>query len=252
MGLGGCRMIMKIVEWLVSHLLEILVIMFLIHFASLGHKMGTNKSLVYLFQFIIAIALAAYIAPNMVKILTDITDIDKFVKGNFLGKIDGYSNISSNATREQAEMLINGLGVPNTVKTAILKYKDVQSIWNGIGVSNTSDYIAFFLSNIIINIFSFLIWFVAVAFAIKIVVKKYDWMSKIPEDRGVGPLLGVGVFIFVGLMFLWLACLLIYALSGITIGHAILDKINSSPILGTIYKTNFVEYLIKYSIYELY
>ena len=53
-------------------------------------------------------------------------------------------------------------------------------------------------------------------------------------------------------MFLWLACLLIYALSGITIGHAILDKINSSPILGTIYKTNFVEYLIKYSIYELY
>lgn len=246
-------MIMNAVQWIFDHLFELIILYILSRFMLKGFEMGGHKAWVYMGYFIAAIALAAFFAPKTVRIINDYTGMERFVETYALNNI-GFHELPTNSqgygTEEQTAM-INDLNTTNQIKRVLIA-RNTESVHAQFGAGNFQDYVGLYISNIIINIVTFIVWMLFFGWGILKLSKKYEWMKPVPFKEGVGQLVGAVTFGFVGIMFVWVVFLMILALSGTVIGGWPLGFIQKSVFLDLLYNNNFIDYLANYSLYRLY
>lgn len=244
-------MIMGIVDWIVKHWLEIAVLAGLGKMMKIGHKIGAYQAVARIGQCILAIAIAAYIAPNVVRVLNDFTGIERFVQSAFLGQLN-YNQIVPEATptNDTSQLqAIQDLRTTEQIKRHLRRNNYIE-FWESFGAGNFQDYVGLYISNVIINIFSFLFWLGGVGYLVHYLTKKYKLMDKVQSVAH--QLFGAVTMAFMGLMGLWLIFLFILAISGTLLGKILLDFIERSYWLSALYNNNFIDFLINYSIYRMY
>lgn len=246
-------MIMNVVQWIVNHLLDLVILYVLGRFMVKGFEIGGHKAWAYVAYFIVAIALAAFVSPKMVKVINDYTGMERFIETYALNNT-GFHELPTDSpgygTMEQEEM-INNLNTTNQIKR-VLNDNNTESVHAQFGAGNFQDYVGLYLSNIFINIYSFLLWLAFFGWGVLKLSKKYKWMESVPTKDGISKLMGAVTFGFIGIMFMWVFFMLILALSGTFFGGWPLGYIQKSAWLDLLYNYNFVDYLANYSLYRLY
>lgn len=136
----------------------------------------------------------------------------------------------------QAE-LIGHLPLPQVFREQLLSNNTSEG-YAKLGVSTFQDYIVHFCATVILNVVSFVVAFVLVQLALRMVIAALDILSQAPVlstvNRVAGLLLGLLQLLFL----LWIFFMAVSAASATETGLQLMSMIQESRLLGYLYDSN--------------
>ena len=199
------------------NLLELLVFLFLITMLVRGYNKGLLKisiSLIALLSSVIALNL---INPYLRKQLQENTKI--------------------------RSMAIDELNVPVMMKD-ILKKNDDRTVYEKLGVYTFSDYIASYVTQMIVNAISYVGSFVFVWLVLGILFKGNKLLGKLPVLGGLNKKFGALAGFAMGLIIYWILCIFIIAFSTIKPIGSLAGLIDCSPFLVFLSRLNPIAFFL--------
>lgn len=128
---------------------------------------------------------------------------------------------------------------PNVLKLALLKNNNLN-VYEALGVTTFPQYIASYISGILIHILSFLIAFVLVKILAWACIAAVDIISELPVMGRITKITGGIAGAAVALIEVWIFFVVITVLCTTVIGQVCLEQIEQSPFLRFLYENNFI------------
>jgi len=218
-------------NWLLVIVLAILVVN-----ALIGMKVGLIKTVFSLCSLIVALVLTVWISP--------------VVNGSMRGNEKFYDNISTKVEKmlpfaeEEAKAkeqvsIIEGLKLPQSIKDSLIKNNNAE-VYKELSISSFKDYVANYLTGIIINALAFIVTFVIILIILWIASIALDIISKLPLINQVNKTAGLLAGLVHGLVVVWLFFILITVFGSSELGQKAMEMIGDSQILGIIYNNNLL------------
>ena len=133
--------------------------------------------------------------------------------------------------------LIEHLPLPKLFREQLLSNNTSEGYLK-LGVSTFQDYIVHFCATVILNVVSFLVAFILVQLALRMVIAALDILSQAPVlstvNRVAGLLLGLLQLLFL----LWIFFMAVSAASATEAGLYLMSMIQESRLLGYLYDSN--------------
>lgn len=199
-----------------------------------GYRCGLVKMLFSVATFLITVVLVRFLAPVGVQLLktndTIYNSIKAPVEKMLDEKIDGTI---------KTEEVLESCSLPEDVRKDILKAAD------GMGVSQfdiftpevrgvTADCITLK----VIDLIAYVVLFLFINIGLRIIGVILERFSKLPGIRGVNKLAGMGVGVIEGIVFIWIAFVIITIFPATDWGRWCFEMIGSSKILSVLYAKN--------------
>lgn len=135
--------------------------------------------------------------------------------------------------------LIEESTLPTFMKNIILENNN-SAIYSELSVTSFPEYVASYISRMVIKIISFLVTFLLAVIIVKALMAAVDIIGELPVvgllNRFAGALLGV----FIALVIVWLGFLILTLVYTSTVGKQCFDMIESSQILTFLYDKNIL------------
>ena len=223
----------------VSWIVMIIVILILLAFLIIGAYKGFLRIILTTFSLIITIILAGVLA----KPLADFAENRTVIGPRIETKIENYVNEKLgpvSGTVETAETsFIEALPLPAAMKED-LKAKNTVAGYVDQGVDNFAEFIAKNLTTIIIKVFSYVLLFILIFLVLRLILRLSNMINHIPILGGINRLGGAIIGLAEGVLFLWVACMVVMMLSGSDLGIACEKVIRENPVLTFIYEHNYL------------
>lgn len=216
--------------------LGIVVIAFLAVSCYIGYKRGFIKEVVSTLILLLTMGVVWVINPYVNEFIMDNTPIYATVHNGCKELVENATggNIDVIDGTEQ-EGVIEGLSLPNFLKEDLEK-NNTAPIYNYLSVNSFTDYVAEYLSRSVINGVSFIVSFIMATILLRILAYALDILSKLPIVNGVNKIAGAILGITKGLIFVWIAFLILTILCNTEIGKTGLEMIEKDKILGVLYE----------------
>lgn len=140
-------------------------------------------------------------------------------------------------SREEQMATIESAKLPKIFKS-LLKENNNSEIYEELGAETFAQYVAGFMTKIIIHIVAFLCTFILIVLILRAVIFALNIVSELPILGFVNRIVGGGIGITCALVFLWILCLVITLLYVTSIGREIYDTIQGNEFLKFIYDYN--------------
>lgn len=146
-------------------------------------------------------------------------------------------NIIGEIPKEQQVSLIENSGLPSFLKTCLLENNNTE-IYEKLGVAQFPNYVAGYISRMVIKILSFLVTFVLAFVIVRALMAAVDIIGELPVlgfvNHCAGGVLGLGV----ALVIVWLLFLVLTLMYSSEIGEQCFDLIEKSQVLTGLYQLN--------------
>ena len=151
---------------------------------------------------------------------------------------DGSGDNSGNGISmlDQAK-LIEELKLPAVIQN-MLESNNNKTGYEKLAVQSFEEYIPSYMATLILNIISFVATFLLVVSFLWITVMTLDVIANLPIIHGINQVLGLVLGLVQGLVFVWIAFLIITVFSSIDLGRDLMLMIHNSKILSLIYDNN--------------
>lgn len=151
---------------------------------------------------------------------------------------DGSGENSGNGISmlDQAK-LIEELQLPAVIQN-MLESNNNKTGYEKLAVQSFEEYIPSYMATLILNIISFVATFLLVVSFLWITVMTLDVIANLPIIHGINQVLGLVLGLVQGLVFVWIAFLIITVFSSIDLGRDLMLMIHNSKILSFIYDNN--------------
>lgn len=210
--------------------LEILVFVFLLGITYYGYNKGLLKLSVTMLALLSSVIALNVANPPLRKMLQENTRLNQYVLTKIYDKIGlGEMNEDSSSAIGRSEA-IDRLNVPIKIKD-ILKKNDNRVVYERLGVYTFADYIASYVTQMMVNAISFLGSFVLVWLVLGIMFKGNKTLEKLPAMKGLNQTLGGAAAFLGGLIAVWLAFIVIIVFYSTKIGAALSSAIEGSQFL---------------------
>ena len=211
-----------------DYIILIGVIGFLVLSAFVGYKKGMVKIVLSMVAMVIAYVLAAALtipASMALKSATPVYDtIEKSV-----GKMVKESKVDSTS--------IEKLNLPAQIEEKIMEgANDVATGFN--------DYLVKTISNLILKALTFFILMIIIYIILSIIIKVLDFVAKLPLINSINKSGGLVIGLVKGLIYVWIACLVITAFSDKAWAQEAFRQINSNKLLTMKYEYNPIIFLV--------
>ncbi|WP_394927261.1 CvpA family protein [uncultured Robinsoniella sp.] len=133
--------------------------------------------------------------------------------------------------------LIEELQLPEVIRN-MLESNNNKTGYEKLAVQSFEEYIPSYMATLILNIISFVATFLLVVSFLWITVMTLDVIANLPIIHGINQVLGLVLGLVQGLVFVWIAFLIITVLSSIDLGRDLMLMIHNSKILSFIYDNN--------------
>ena len=137
---------------------------------------------------------------------------------------------------EQAK-LIEDLKLPGAIQK-MLESNNNKTGYEKLAVQSFEEYIPSYMATLILNIISFVATFLLVVSFLWITVMTLDVIANLPILHGINQILGLVLGLVQGLVFVWIAFLIITVFSSVDLGRELMLMIHNSKILSLIYDNN--------------
>lgn len=226
-------------EFITEHWLSVGTGVFLLAMVLYGHYRGFLRMAVSLAALILSTVVVRVAMPYITTYVRENTGIQQMVEESVVKSIgleELQQDIQLPAEQRQA---IEQLQLPQQLKDMLLENNN-NEIYRLLGVDSFLKYIGAYLSNTIINMIGSLVIFGAVYFAIRMMVRWADLISRLPIISGMNQIAGAILGGIQGLLIVWIGCLMIRFFSETPWAQAALDQIQVSPWLQFLYQNNLI------------
>ena len=194
----------------------------------IGYKQGMVKILLSMVAMLVTYILAAALTlpvSSAIKATTPAYDaIEKSVSNMVAeSKVDNTS--------------IEKLNLPVQIEEKIME--GATAVNDGF-----NKYLVDTLSDLILKALTFFVLIIVIYIIVCIVIKVFDFVSKLPLIKNVNQTGGLIIGLVQGLLLIWLGCLVVTAFSDKAWAQETFRQINANPLLTFIYENNPIIFLI--------
>ena len=207
-----------------------------------GYRRGFVKEIVSAFFVVLALAAVWAINPYVNQFLTDHTPVSQKIEETCLDFLEEQIAAEDSAgtgeeplTEEMQGDLIENLPLPSFLKGGMLE-NNQSGVYELLGVHSFLEYVAGYLARMLTNGISFLLSYFLATLLIRMIVFGLDIMAKLPVLRGLNRFAGIFVGGFRGLLFLWVAFLIITICWNTSWGRECVRMIDDSRFLSFLYE----------------
>lgn len=129
---------------------------------------------------------------------------------------------------------IEELKLPEQMKRILIENNN-REVYQMLGVEQFGDYVGGYLADTVIKAAASILLFAVVFILLHIVAAWLDLIARLPIIKGLNQIAGAVLGGVEGLMFLWIVCLVLTALSGTDFGAAAMGQVAASPWLSWLY-----------------
>lgn len=194
----------------------------------IGYKQGMVKILLSMVAMVVTYILAASLTIPVSAALKSTTPAYDVIEES-VSKMVEESNVDSTS--------IAKLNLPQQIEEKIME-----------GAAKVNDgfnkYLVETLSNFILKALTFVVLIVVIYIAVCIVIKVFDFVSKLPLIKNVNQTGGLAIGLAQGLLVVWLGCLIITAFSNKAWAQEAFRQINDNALLTFIYENNPIIFLV--------
>lgn len=201
-----------------------------------GYRRGFIKEIVSFFFVFLALALAWTINPYVNTFLMEKTSLyDKIQEScrEFSGSQDVTEG--NGMDEETEDSLISQLPLPKILQKN-LTVNNTEEAYHYLAVDTFAEYVSEYLARAIINGLSYLIAYALANLILRVVMLILDMIAGLPLISGANRLTGGVVGVAKGIVFIWIALLLLTILCSSDIGKKGLELVEKDSVLQVLYK----------------
>ncbi len=207
-----------------------------------GHHRGFIRLVVSMLAVVVSLAVVRMSLPTVTGFIKENTTIQQTISDNMkksIGLEQEDSAGEESKVPSAQRMIIEKLELPQNLKTALIENNNSE-MYQMLGVQEFTDYVGNYLADMILNSIGFVLLFAAVYLAARLIMRWLDIIARLPILSGINKIAGALLGGMEGLVFLWIACLVINAFSGTEWGLMIIRQIEASKWLSFLYSHNFL------------
>lgn len=227
--------------------LSVIVGIYLLLMILYGHYKGFIRLAVSMFALIISLTAVRVAMPavsGMIREKTALSDVISENTKKWIGiETTNQPPEDGGGLPATQRLMIEQSDLPQTIKDILIENNNSE-VYEMLGVDAFADYIGRYLAEIILNSVVFLALFLIFYVVIRLVVSWLDIIAKLPVLSGINKLAGALLGLAQGLVFLWIGCFAITALSGTQWGNIIIKQIEASKWLSYLYNHNFLNIIV--------
>ena len=203
-----------------------------------GYKRGFIREVVSFFFVFLAIAAAWAINPYVNQFFMESTPVyekiqescEEFVSSQTAGSREGEGS-----GEEEQKNIIDSLELPEPLQQA-LNANNTDDVYQYLAVDSFGSYISGYLARTIVNGLSFLVSYFMASIIIRIGMFVLDLIAGLPLIKSANKLTGALVGVVKGILFVWLAFLVLTVLCSTGVGKTGLDLIEKDAFLSVLYE----------------
>lgn len=212
-------------------------------FALIGYKKGLFKSAVSAIGIVLAVFLTSILAPYMKGLLCDKTEIDEEIKTQIETRFQ-LDTGDMEMSRVEEMKLLEKIPLPENVKEWIIESGN-KEIYDKLNVKGFSDYVATYLTDMVMKGLAYIITFAVLMLIIHIFINLADIVTNIPILNGINKVGGVLFGCVQALLLVWMFFIILTFLSAFEVGVNMMKMIDESSVLGYIYEKNiFLKFIV--------
>lgn len=217
--------------------LGIVTIAAMVFFCWMGYRRGFIKEVVSMFFVVLSIALVWVINPYVNEFLKDNTPLYQVVQSSSKEFVETKLGGEKAMGQQEQSSLIEDLGLPSFLTDGLAENNNA-SVYEYLSVNTFADYVADYLAVAVVNGVSFFLSFVLATLLIRMVTYALDIISKLPVLNGINKLTGALVGLLKGLIFVWIALLLLTVFCNTELGRQGLKLVENDYILSLLYEND--------------
>lgn len=206
-----------------------------------GYRQGLFRTLLLTIAMVLAIGLSSYACPYVSNALQKYTAIDDKIEAYIIEQWS-LDITKQDTTKTEQMQMIDELPFPERIKTAIISNNDndANGIYGGLQVGNFQEYLAKYLTCMMMNALSFLVIQVAITVGLVVLLCVTKVLTEIPILHGIDKAGGICLGAAVALIIIWTGFLFISILGNTQAGVWAFSKINESPVLDFLFSHNLL------------
>lgn len=238
-----------------AHWLEIVTAVYLIGMILYGHYRGFIRLAVSVAAMIIVLVSVKLTMPYVMDWMKNDTPIyehtkEKMTERMKMDAILEQMQLTGAVQREDEWVIIDELPLPAQIKDRLAENNNSE-VYKELGVQYFQEYVAGYLTDTILRAVTFVSLFVIGYVLLRLLVKWLDLIAKLPILSGMNQIAGAILGGAQAMLIIWVASLLVTALSGTSFGNILSDQIEASKWLTWIYEHNLLSYLFLGWIYSI-
>lgn len=227
--------------------LSVVAGIYLLGMVLYGHRRGFIRLVVSMLAVVLSLTIVRVSLPAVTGFLKENTSLQQTISEN-MKKSVGLEQEENSAGETSGvpsvqRTIIENLELPQNIKTSLIENNNSE-MYQMLGVQAFTDYIGSYLADVILNSVGFVLLFAAVYLAARLIMRWLDIIARLPILSGINKLAGALLGGMEGLVFLWLACLVITAFSGTGWGLTLIQQIEGSKWLSFLYSHNFLNLMV--------
>ena len=210
-----------------------------------GYCRGFVREIMSFFFVFLALTLAWTINPYVNRFMMEKTPAYERIQESCRNFVDSQNTGSSDEENsdngnqydsvEKEDSFIDGLGLPEILQKGLID-NNTEEVYKEMAVNSFNDYVSGYLAKMIVSGLSYLISYVLSGLVIRLLSCILNAIAELPLINGANRLAGAVTGVVKGVVFLWIALLILTILCSTEAGKMGLALVEKDSILNTIYK----------------
>lgn len=204
-----------------------------------GFRKGLVRTAVSMVFFIIITIMSSWLNPHVGDFIREKTDWQEKVKTQ-------CSEILFQGLESQVELpeglqsdFIEELPLPQTMKDKLIENNNSDS-YRQLAAESFAEYVSGYIAHGIINGIAFLVSFIASVIVVRMILYAVDILTELPVIGMVNRLAGMALGGIQGILWIWVAFLLLSLLYETSVGAYLIGVIQTDPVLSKMYDMNYL------------
>lgn len=207
----------------------------LLLFGWLGYRRGFIREVMSMFFVVLSIGLVWIMNPYINEFLRNNTPLYETVQDSTKGFVESQLNDKISIGQEEQADLIKSLGLPAFL-TEGLEENNNAAVYEYLAVGSFTHYVSDYIAVAVVNGVSFLVSFVFSTLLIRMITYALNIIARLPIIKGVNKLAGGFVGALKGLLFIWIALLILTVFCNTEIGRQGFALIEKDYIASFLYE----------------
>mgnify|MGYP001038742265 CR=1 FL=1 len=217
--------------------LGIAVCVFLVFSGYMGYRRGFIKEIVSIFFVFLSIALVWVINPYINDFIRQNTPVYSMVQEGCRSIVQSQAGDAQRLNSEEQRSLIDDMKLPGLLKKG-LEENNTTEVYRYLSVDSFTEYVANYLAVVVVNGISFLISYLLATILIRMVTYALNLIAGLPILNGANKAAGGILGVIKGLIFIWIAFLLLTVFCNTDIGKQGLKLVSQDFFLNLLYENN--------------
>lgn len=215
--------------------LGIVVLAILILCVWRGYRRGFIKEIVSFFFVFLSLSLAWALNPYINEFLVQKTPIYNTIQETCTNFVQSQGEEKAEYETDSTGDLIDGLKLPDLLRKNLEENNNAET-YAALSVDTMTEYVSGYLARTVINGLSYVLAYILSTIMIRLIVYVLNLIAGLPVLKTANKLTGGAVGFLKGIVFIWIAFLVLTVLCSTEIGKTAFELIEKDTLLSTLYQ----------------